>query len=163
MSGPYWALRRSAEEREARRMGLTIRSEEQLDTAVHEESYAAQYGDSMEERFTKWEPEQRQTPGTPGRNCLPTIDDDPDQDPHVFPRSYPAWGPGETFVTTGLLGPADAPNPRGLRRFEKRSLARAWALEKYGHIFEEMPVKNRYAFRVPMPGPAGAKHRPGGK
>lgn len=191
MSDNDWARKKSAEEREALKLGLTVYTEEELqvDAALYEESLENQYGDPHQSVGQKWEPQRLIRPGAPGRDGLPTIDDDPSEDVHVFPRVYPAWGPGETFVVSGPLGDhvvpegQNAPAPGGRRRrgkvsvvnpdlaagvargrfFRTRKDARKWALEKYGYIFEEVFLKGRWCLRVPMPGPAGAKHRPGGK
>lgn len=195
--GIGYGSKRSAEEREALRQGLTLKTEEQLEAALYEDSLESKYGDPAIQTGEAWKPQALIRFSAPGRDSLPTIDDDPTTDPHVFPRIYPAWADGETFVVSGPLGDyqvepgADAPTPGGRTRviaqvakgfgkrnnprdpdpsagvvrgrwFKKRSEARKWALEKYGYIFEEVMVKGRWCFRVPMPGPAGAKHRPGG-
>ena len=104
-----------------------------------------------------WTPATQLGPGAPGRGGVPTIDDDLDRDPDAAPASYPAWGPGETFVVSGPLGAApDGPG----RRFPDRPTARAWALGRYGAVLENCYHADRWAYRVPVPGPAGEKHRP---
>lgn len=164
---PSWGRRRSAEEREALNQGLTIKTEAQMDAALYEESLEAAYGEPTTETGERWQPQKLLRFAHPGRSSLPTVDDDPTVDPHVFPKVYPAWGPGETFVVSGPLGDYgdDFSGIAGLstgRPFHRRKDAREWATKKYGHIFEEVLIKGRYCLRVPMPGPAGAKHRPPG-
>lgn len=106
-----------------------------------------------------WRPARKVRFGNPGRagNQPPCIDDDVDGDIDAAPASYPAWLPGETFVVSGPVGPrGEGPGTR----FGTRKEARAHCREKYGAVLEWFDVARRWAFRVPMPGPAGAKHRP---
>ena len=160
--------KRTAEEREYLKLGMSIRTEDELDASLYEESLESQYGEPATETGERWTPQKLLRFSHPGRTCLPTVDDDPTTDPHVFPKVYPAWGPGETFVVSGPLGDYgdDFSGIAGLSRgrpFHRRKDAREWATTKYGYIFEEVLIKGKYCFRVPMPGAAGAKHRPGGK
>lgn len=172
--------KRTAEERDALRHGLSIRTEAELDAALYEESLESQYGDPSVHPGKGWEPSKLVRSFHPGRDGLPTIDDDPSVDPHVFPRVYPAWKDGETFVVSGPCGDysntdgggrlalikqrgfgkrnnALNPDPSaGLRTtgrfFKSRHQARRWALEKYGAILEEYMMKRRWCLRVPVPG-----------
>ncbi len=154
-----WILRPSAAQREALKQGLSLRTEEQMERALYNESLESQYGEDphvLWGKFGEWGPQKLVRVGHPGRdgNCVPTIDDDMDGDPHVAPRSYPAWKDGETFVVSGPLG--DYGNDfsrlgRG-RPFHTRKAARQWAKEKYGFILEETLLKGRYCMRVPVPG-----------
>lgn len=143
---------------------MSVRTEAELEAALHEDSLTSSYGDPEVQNGLRWEPQRLIRSFHPGRDGLPTIDDDPDTDPHVFPRTYSAWNPGETFVVSGPCGdyqdttpgPPNSSDPSsGLSRgrfFKTRRLAQKWALEKYGAILEEYLVKRKWCIRVPVPG-----------
>lgn len=102
-----------------------------------------------------WEPQTFVLMRSPGRpnGAPPHVDDDLDDNPHAAPQVYPAWKTGETFVVSGPYGhfEPDVVVPRGTL-YATRSAARRAALAKYGYIFEELGIPNRWAFRVPVPG-----------
>ena len=112
--------------------------------------------DDSAPRPARWRPATQLGPGTPGRSGVPYYDDDPD-DPDTAPMSYPAWLPGETVVVTGPVGPrGHGPGEHHATRADARRAARA----KYGAVLEDLYSRGRWAVRVPVPGAAGAKHRP---
>ena len=130
-----------------------------MERALYEDSLEAQYGESPHVvwgKFGEWKANPLLRVGHPGRdgNCVPCVDDDMDNDPHVAPRSYPAWRDGETFVVSGPVGDygADFSQLGKGRPFHTRREARKWAKEKYGAIIEEVLLKGRYCIRVPVPG-----------
>lgn len=100
---------------------------------------------AVEEELTEpWEPAQVVHTYTPGRDGLPTVDDDLDHDPHAAPRVYPAWTSTETFVRSGPIGPE---GKRAGRRFPTRMEARAYWEQRGGPILEEYRIFRGYAFR----------------
>lgn len=91
-----------------------------------------------------WRPPTAVMCSTPGRDGVPYYDDNLDLDVHAAPRSYDAWGPDETFVVSGTLG------PKG--RWGSRIQARQWMLAKFGVILEEYAISGKAAFRTWKPG-----------
>lgn len=115
----------------------------------------ARVGGPLDDPYTPsaWEPSARVYPSTPGRDGVPTIDDNLDEDPHAAPRSYPAWGPGDTFVVTGPVGEGDYNYAMNSRlRFSTTYAARKYAVARYGAVLEEYALPHRWSFRVPVPG-----------
>lgn len=177
--------KRTAEEREwLRHPGMSIRTEDEMERAIYSETLQDQYGDQDPSvDFAHWTPQMFVRAAHPGRdgNAVASYDDRPWADPHVFPRTYPAWKAGETFVVSGPLGDWNARHPpppdrikpvkrkgqgrrnnerdpdpssgtaRG-RFFRTRREARAWAMDKYGAVMEEYATKGKWAMRVPVPG-----------
>jgi hypothetical protein len=88
------------------------------------------------------------------------------EDPEDFPDAalpddtrepYPDWTAENSFVIAGPLAnhPARTPSEES-RRKPGVAVARAWALKKYGQLFEggrnlELVGSGRYAFRVRRP------------
>jgi hypothetical protein len=96
-----------------------------------------------QEEVQPWTPPRVVDRFTPGRDGVPTIDDDLDRDPHAAPRSYPAWTSETSFVVGGSVGPNG--------RWKTRREAREWARKKYKVILEEYQGVLKIHFRVNKP------------
>lgn len=116
-----------------------------------EPSQAPDFGQEMEEAKSLWGGDEWKPPdvvfgGTPGRDGVPSVDDDLDEDPHAAPRTYPAWTSENSFVVSG--GPMASKESLRLTR----SQAVAWAKKKYGMVYEAYNMsEGRWALRVPKP------------
>lgn len=87
-----------------------------------------------------------------GSTRVPSIDDYDDyDDPYLeavpAPVNYPNYRRETSFTLSGPIGNANYPG----RRFESKEAARAWCIEKYGFIYEERHVPNRWIFVLPKP------------
>lgn len=89
-----------------------------------------------------WEPVKVVLAATAGRDGVPTVDDNLDDDPHAAPRVYPSWRSEETFVVS-------RPRDAGSRLKARREI-----LDKFGHILEEAATATKWCFRVYRPGKA---------
>lgn len=92
----------------------------------------------------EWEPPGVVLATTPGRDGVPTVDDDLDMDIHAAPRYYPNYRAGETYVVTRPVG-IGTEFPRW------RDFA-AWALSKFGVVLEWYAMNGRASARVYKPG-----------
>lgn len=129
---------------------LTVRgdAEEELDETMAEER----------ERYfpggAQWEPATIVRSTTPGRDGVPTIDDNLDADVHAAPRSYPAWNAANSMVVSGLWAEVDEESGylyNSKLKFKTRAEMRKAMREKYGHIYEEYSIRGRWCVRVPKP------------
>lgn len=117
--------------------------EEALDEPTETFSLEAEREQAYELMGQEWEPATVVIPGTPGRDGVPTCDDDLDIDIHAAPREYPDYHKDETFVITYTLGPDG--------RFPTRREAARFAAAKYGHIYQVYGVPGKFVARVRKP------------
>jgi hypothetical protein len=109
--------------------------------------------ETVEEELTEeWEPTPVVHTYTPGRDGVPTVDDDLDADPHAAPRVYPAWTSDETLVRSGPVGDGK----RAGRRFANRLEAREYWEARGGPVLEEYRIFKGWAFRQFKVWPRGA-------
>jgi hypothetical protein len=108
---------------------------------------------SETELTEEWAPTEVVHTFTPGRDGVPTVDDDLDADPHAAPRVYPAWDADSTLVRSGPIG---RESKRRGRAFATRQEARAYWTERGGPILEEYRIFRGYAFRQYKVWPRGA-------
>lgn len=104
-----------------------------------------------------WRPARNLDMNAPGRQGVPTVDDDLDLDPHAAPQSYPAWLPGQTRVVSGPVGDYARDNPgligfhANMQWYRSRWESYREVEKKYGPILEVYHLTNRYCYRVRNP------------
>jgi hypothetical protein len=108
-----------------------------------------------------WRPAKEIDALVPGRDGVPTIDDDLDHDPDAAPRSYSAWTDESSVVLSGPCGDWAKEHPtevgycnREGTWYRSRFQARVVEGERHGPILESYRLPNRWCFRFNRPGHA---------